>query len=195
MKNDATIAAIVMLLLASPLVAQERLPATLRGVSPWFLLAKWARLKQAQWQLNAALGRMSAARTLSEAQLATGLKRNVIASLLAAAIQTIRLSAGSAVAGGITEPAASRFSEIVRAEAPVARQGMLVTIGATAPFVWHRLGDHEQLRQHFELPNDGDLMDVLELLRVGGYLRMALVALEHMPGATPSRPTPTNLHP
>jgi hypothetical protein len=38
-------------------------------------------------------------------------------------------------------------------------------------------------------------MDVLELLRVGGYLRMALVALEHMPGATPSRPTATNLHP
>jgi biopolymer transport protein ExbD len=30
----------------------------------------------------------------------------------------------------------------------------------------------------------GDLMDVLELLRVGGYLRIALVALEQMPGAT-----------
>jgi biopolymer transport protein ExbD len=41
----------------------------------------------------------------------------------------------------------------------------------------------------------GDLMDVLELLRVGGYLRIALVALEQMPGATRSPPTPTNLHP
>jgi biopolymer transport protein ExbD len=41
----------------------------------------------------------------------------------------------------------------------------------------------------------GDLMDVLELLRVGGYLRIALVALEHMPGATPSSLPPTNLPP
>jgi len=41
----------------------------------------------------------------------------------------------------------------------------------------------------------GDLMDVLELLRVGGYLRIALVALEQMPGATRSPLTPTNLHP
>lgn len=41
----------------------------------------------------------------------------------------------------------------------------------------------------------GDLMDVLELLRVGGYLRIALVALEQMPGAghsplTPATPPP-----
>jgi len=41
----------------------------------------------------------------------------------------------------------------------------------------------------------GDLMDVLELLRVGGYLRIALVALEQMPGATRSPLTPTSLHP
>jgi biopolymer transport protein ExbD len=41
----------------------------------------------------------------------------------------------------------------------------------------------------------GDLMDVLELLRVGGYLRIALVALEHVPGATPSPPPRTNLPP
>jgi biopolymer transport protein ExbD len=40
----------------------------------------------------------------------------------------------------------------------------------------------------------GDLMDVLELLRGGGYLRIALVALEHIPRATPS-PTTTNLPP
>ncbi len=39
----------------------------------------------------------------------------------------------------------------------------------------------------------GDLMDVLELLRVGGYLRIALVALEHIPGAAPSPLPPTNL--
>jgi biopolymer transport protein ExbB len=152
-----------MLLLASPLFAQERVPGTLREVPPWSMflsadvlveavmislifasvvtwtifLAKWAKLKLAQWQLNAAIARISAARTLSEAQLATGPKRNVIANLLAAAVQEIRLSAGSAVESGIKERALSRFSEIVRTEARAARQGMVVlgTIGATAPFV------------------------------------------------------------
>jgi biopolymer transport protein ExbB len=163
MKNRATVAALALLLLASSLLAQERVPATLREVSPWSMflsadvlveavmislmfasvvswtifLAKWARLKLAQRQLNAALTRILPARTLSEAQLATRSKRNVIASLLAAAVQEIRLSAGSAVESGIKERAASRFSEIVRAEARAARQGMVVlgTIGATAPFV------------------------------------------------------------
>src|SRR4029077_9571323 len=156
-------AGVAMLLLASPLFAQERVPGTLREVPPWSMflsadvlveavmislifasvvtwtifLAKWAKLKLAQWQLNAAIARISAARTLSEAQLATGPKRNVIANLLAAAVQEIRLSAGSAVESGIKERALSRFSEIVRTEARAARQGMVVlgTIGATAPFV------------------------------------------------------------
>jgi biopolymer transport protein ExbD len=41
----------------------------------------------------------------------------------------------------------------------------------------------------------GDAMDVLELLRVGGYLRIALVALEHIPSAAPSPVPPTNLPP
>jgi biopolymer transport protein ExbD len=40
-----------------------------------------------------------------------------------------------------------------------------------------------------------DLMDVLELLRVGGYLRIALIALEHIPDPTPSPVPPTNLAP
>jgi biopolymer transport protein ExbD len=40
----------------------------------------------------------------------------------------------------------------------------------------------------------GDLMDVLELLRVGGYLRVSLVALEHVPGVPPL-PAPTKLNP
>jgi biopolymer transport protein ExbD len=39
----------------------------------------------------------------------------------------------------------------------------------------------------------GNLMVVLELLRVGGYLRIALVALEATPGASPS--TPANANP
>jgi biopolymer transport protein ExbD len=41
----------------------------------------------------------------------------------------------------------------------------------------------------------GDLMDLLELLRVGGYLRIALVALEHIPGAATSPLPPPNLPP
>jgi biopolymer transport protein ExbB len=133
MKNDATIGAIAMPLLASPLLAQERLPATRRELSPGSFLAKWARLKLAQRRLNAALGRISAAGTLSEAHLATGLNRNVIASLLAAAVEGDRLLAAGAAAGGIRERAASRFSEIVRAKARDARQGMveLGTIGPT----------------------------------------------------------------
>jgi biopolymer transport protein ExbB len=163
MKNRATVAAVAMLLLAAPLFAQERVPVTLREVSPWAMflsadvlveavmislvfasvvtwtlfLAKWARLKLAQWRLSAVLGQILTARTVSEAQLAMGRKRNVIASLLAAAVQEIRLSAGSTVESGIKERAASSFSEIVRAEARAARQGMVVlgTIGATAPFV------------------------------------------------------------
>jgi biopolymer transport protein ExbB len=137
MKNDATIAVIAVLLLASPLLAQERLPATLREVSPWSFLAKRARPKLAQRQLKAAVGRISAAGTLSEAQLATGPNRNVIASFLVAAVQGVLLSAAGAAAGGIKERAASRYSEIVRSEARAARQGMveLSTIGPTAPFV------------------------------------------------------------
>jgi biopolymer transport protein ExbD len=40
----------------------------------------------------------------------------------------------------------------------------------------------------------GDLMDVLELLRMGGYLRVSLVALEQVPGVLPM-PAPTKLNP
>ena len=48
-----------------------------------------------------------------------------------------RLSAGISSDGGIKERAASRFAEIVRAEARRIRLGMglLATIGATSPFV------------------------------------------------------------
>ena len=41
----------------------------------------------------------------------------------------------------------------------------------------------------------GELMDVLELLRVGGYLRIALVALEDIPGTIRSPSTPANSNP
>jgi biopolymer transport protein ExbD len=38
----------------------------------------------------------------------------------------------------------------------------------------------------------GELMEVLELLRLGGYLKIALVALERVPGAAVSAPTNVN---
>jgi biopolymer transport protein ExbD len=42
----------------------------------------------------------------------------------------------------------------------------------------------------------GELMDVLELLRGGGYLKIALVAREGVPeAATPTLPKPTNPNP
>jgi biopolymer transport protein ExbD len=42
----------------------------------------------------------------------------------------------------------------------------------------------------------GELMDVLELLRAGGYLKIALVALEGVPGpATQALPGPVNSNP
>ena len=61
----------------------------------------------------------------------------MLASLLAAAMREARLSAGISSDAGIKERAASRFAEIVRAEARRIRLGMglLATIGATSPFV------------------------------------------------------------
>src|SRR5947209_1817399 len=74
---------------------------------------------------------------LAEAQLALGANSSVLSSLLAAAMREARLSAGISSDAGIKERAASRFAELVRAEARRIRLGMglLATIGATSPFV------------------------------------------------------------
>jgi biopolymer transport protein ExbB len=100
-------------------------------------IAKSIQLSQAQRQLKNALARIADARSLNEAQIALGRTPNVLSTLLTAASQEIRVSADSAVEGGIKERAASRFSEIVRMEARAVRYGMAIiaTIGATAPFV------------------------------------------------------------
>jgi hypothetical protein len=89
-------------------------------------LAEWARLKLAQWQLNAVLAAISPARTLSEEQLATGRKRNVTASLLAAAVQELRSTCRSA------------------------RHGRARHDWGTCSIrwpVWHRPGHHEQRKE------------------------------------------------
>jgi biopolymer transport protein ExbB len=99
--------------------------------------AKMIELSLVQRRLRAALGKISDARSLAEAQFALGAKESVLSLLLAAAMREARLSAGISSDAGIKERAASSFAEIVRAEARRIRLGMglLATIGATSPFV------------------------------------------------------------
>lgn len=100
-------------------------------------LAKTFQLLFAGRRVRTALAKISKVRTLAEAQLALGPNRNVVSSLLAAAIAELRLSSETLAEGGIKERAESRFGEILRSEARVARIGMgiLATIGSTSPFV------------------------------------------------------------
>ena len=100
-------------------------------------IAKMIELSLVRRKLHAALGKISEARSLAEAQFALGAKDSVLSSLLAAAMREARLSAGISSDAGIKERAASSFAEIVRAEARRIRLGMglLATIGATSPFV------------------------------------------------------------
>jgi len=99
--------------------------------------AKTALLSGALRRLREALMRIAETRTLDEAQLALGLSNTVLTALVAAALQEVRLSVDSGTDEGIKERAASRFTEIARAEARSMRQGMAIlgTIGATSPFV------------------------------------------------------------
>ena len=94
-------------------------------------IAKMIELSLIQRKLHAALGAISDARSLAEAQFALGAKGSVLSSLLSAAMREARLSAGISSDAGIKERAASSFAEIVRAEARRIRLGMglLATIG------------------------------------------------------------------
>jgi biopolymer transport protein ExbB len=108
------------------------------SVVTWTIfIAKMIELSFAQRRLRGALERISESRSLAEAQIALGSKRNALSALLAAALREARLSAGISSDSGIKERAASSFAEIVRAEARRIRTGMaaLATIGATSPFV------------------------------------------------------------
>jgi len=100
-------------------------------------IAKMIELSFVTRRLRDALGQIGEARSLAEAQLALGASRTALSSLLAAAMREARLSAGISSDAGIKERAASRFAEIVRAEARRIRLGMglLATIGATSPFI------------------------------------------------------------
>lgn len=101
------------------------------------LIAKSLLLARAAHSLRKGLMQISEARTMAEAQLGLGASKGVLRAFLASALYEVRLSGESASDEGIKERAASRFTEIARAEARAIRQGMavLATIGATSPFV------------------------------------------------------------
>jgi biopolymer transport protein ExbB len=104
----------------------------------WTLfLAKTFHLARARRELGAALSRIAKTRSLNEAQAALASADNVLSDLLAAAVEEVQLSDAAREDAGVKERAASRFSEIARAEARTVRAGMAIiaTIGATAPFV------------------------------------------------------------
>ena len=127
-----------MFLSADVLVKAVMIGLAFASLVTWTIfIAKMIELSLIQRKLRAALGKISDARSLSEAQFALGAKDGVLSSLLAAAMREARLSAGISSDGGIKERAASSFAEIVRAEARRIRLGMglLATIGATSPFV------------------------------------------------------------
>jgi biopolymer transport protein ExbB len=127
-----------MFLSADILVKAVMIGLAFASLVTWTVfLAKMIELSLARRKLRAALGKISDARSLAEAQLALGAKGSVLSALLSAAMREARLSAGISSDSGIKERAASSFAEIVRAEARRIRLGMgvLATIGATSPFV------------------------------------------------------------
>ena len=127
-----------MFLSADPLVKAVMIGLGFASIVTWTIfLARAIQLKFVRWRLQRSISRILAAETLSEAQMATGRSRNVLSVLLAVAIQELRRSGELSNDEGIKERVVSTFSELVRAEARAARQGMglLATIGATSPFV------------------------------------------------------------
>jgi biopolymer transport protein ExbB len=127
-----------MFLSADILVKAVMIGLAFASLVTWTIfLAKMIELSLAQRKLRSALGKISDARSLAEAQFALGAKGSVLSALLSAAMREARLSAGISSDSGIKERAASSFAEIVRAEARRIRLGMgvLATIGATSPFV------------------------------------------------------------
>jgi len=127
-----------MFLSADVLVKAVMIGLAFASLVTWTIFfAKMIELSLVQRRLRAALGKISDARSLADAQFALGAKESVLSLLLAAAMREARLSAGISSDAGIKERAASSFAEIVRAEARRIRlgMGMLATIGATSPFV------------------------------------------------------------
>jgi biopolymer transport protein ExbB len=127
-----------MFLSADIIVKAVMLGLAFASLVTWTVfIAKMIELSRVQRTLHTALGKVGNARSLAEAQFALGAKDSLLSTLLAAAMNEARLSAGISSDDGIKERAASSFAEIVRAEGRHIRIGMglLATIGATSPFV------------------------------------------------------------
>ena len=127
-----------MFLTADVLVKAVMIGLGFASLLTWTIFfAKLVQLSHAARRLRRALAQIVEIRTLSEARLTLRPTDSVLSSLLAAAMQEIRLSGESASDEGIKERAGSRFTEIARTEARAMRKGMAIlgTIGATAPFV------------------------------------------------------------
>ena len=107
-----------MFLSADVIVKAVMIGLAFASLVTWTIfIAKMIELTVVRRKLRTALAKISDARSLAEAQFALGAKEGVLASLLAAAMREGRLSAGISSDAGIKERAASRFAEIVRAEA------------------------------------------------------------------------------
>ncbi|WP_407160037.1 tonB-system energizer ExbB [Bradyrhizobium sp. STM 3557] len=127
-----------MFLNADILVKAVMIGLALASLATWtILIAKSIEFSMLRRKVRGGLRKVSGAKSLAEAQLALGSSRNVLASLLHAAIAELRLSQGIHNDTGIKERAASVFAEITRAEARRVRVGMglLATVGAISPFV------------------------------------------------------------
>jgi biopolymer transport protein ExbB len=127
-----------MFLSADILVKAVMIGLAFASLVTWTIfIAKMIELSLVLRKLRNALGKISEARSLAEAQFALGANDSILSSLLAAAMREARLSAGISSDAGIKERAASSFAEILRAESRRIRLGMglLATIGATSPFV------------------------------------------------------------
>ena len=127
-----------MFLNADILVKAVMVGLALASLATWtILIAKSIEFSMLRRKLRGGLRKLSGAKSLAEAQLAMGSTRNVLSSLLHAAIAELRLSQGIPNEAGIKERAGSVFTEIVRAEARRVRVGMglLATVGAISPFV------------------------------------------------------------
>ena len=125
-----------MFLNADILVKAIMAGLALASVITWtILLAKTIELGLARRGLTRALARIGGAGTLTEAERALGGRRTILGRLIGAAADEARISPGPR--DGVKERAASRCSELVKAEGRTARRGMgaLATIGAISPFV------------------------------------------------------------
>jgi biopolymer transport protein ExbB len=125
-----------MFLNADILVKFVMVGLALASVITWTIfVAKTMELGFTRRALARAIGRVTGAGSLGEAERALGGRATVLDRLVAALADEVLISRGSP--DGIKERAASRCAEIVKAEGRTARRGMgaLATIGAISPFV------------------------------------------------------------